>query len=96
MVQAAIAELQHAVGPRCRGMIMSRQNHGLLLASAVHHQQRQDFTAGAGIQITGGLIRQQHGRIVGQRPSDGHPLHLAAGELIGSMQRALLETDQGQ
>ena len=47
-----------------------------------------------GIQVTGGLIGQKHGGVVGQCPSDGHPLHLAAGELIGSMQGALLETDQ--
>ena len=44
-------------------------------------QQVEDFQAGLGIQVAGGLIGQDHQRIVHQGPRHGDALLLAAGEL---------------
>ncbi len=46
-------------------------------------QHGQHLPAGVGVQGAGGLIRQDHRRVPGQGPGNGHPLLLAAGELAG-------------
>ena len=44
-------------------------------------EEVEDLLAGLGVQVAGGLVGQQQGRVVDQGPGDGHPLLLAAGEL---------------
>ena len=48
--------------------------------------QLDDLAAGAaaqlGIEVAEGLIHQEHGRLAGDRPAQGHPLLLAAGEFL--------------
>ena len=46
-------------------------------------EKHQNFKRGTCIQITGGLVRQNHGGIVYQCTGDGYALHLSAGHLIG-------------
>ncbi len=53
--------------------------HISLMAQAF--QQGNDLLAGVQIQIAGGLIGQDDGRIVGQGPGNGDALLLAAGKL---------------
>ena len=50
----------------------------------VHHQP-----AGPAVQGPGGLVGQDDGRVVGHGPGDGHPLLLAAGELVGLVGQSL-------
>jgi hypothetical protein len=44
-----------------------------------------DLLAGFAVQVPGGLIREQQGRVFHQGPGNAHPLLLAAGELGGAM-----------
>ena len=48
-------------------------------------EQFHDLDAGLAVQRAGGLVRQQNVRVVDQRAGDGHPLHLAAGQLVGQL-----------
>ena len=48
-------------------------------------QQVHDLHAGLAVQCPGGLVGQQNVRVVYQGPCDGHPLHLASGELVGAL-----------
>ena len=47
----------------------------------------------AGIQISGGLVRQNQGRFCDQRTGDGDALLLAAGEFRGLVLRPFAEPD---
>jgi len=56
-------------------------------------EQRHDFVAGGGVQVAGGFVGQQDGRVIDQRASDRDALPLAAGELVGFMEHAVAEAD---
>ena len=56
-------------------------------------EQLGDLFAGRAIELSGRLVGQQQHRPIGQRPRDGDPLHLAAGELRRAMVRAMGEAD---
>ena len=58
--------------------------------------QLQDLSARMRIQVARGFICQQNRRIHAKRPSDCHPLALAAGEFVRQMIQALAQTDQVQ
>ena len=60
---------------------MGYHNDQLFLADLF--QDFHHLHTGFAVQGAGGLIRQQNIRVVHQRPGNGHPLHLAAGHLIG-------------
>ena len=55
-----------------------------------------DLLAGGGVQVAGGLIRQDDGGLHGQHPGDGHPLLLAAGDLAGPVVHTVREAHLGQ
>ena len=59
---------------------MGDEHHGVPLPVEVP-QHADDLPARAGIQGPRGLIRQNHRRAAHQRPGDGNPLLLAAGQL---------------
>ena len=46
-------------------------------------QKREDGIGGGGVQRGGGFVAEKHLRVRGQRPGDGYPLLLTAGELGG-------------
>ena len=48
-------------------------------------EEAQHLPASAGVQGAGGLVGQDDGGLPRQRPGDGHPLLLAAGELAGKV-----------
>src|SRR5579862_6881923 len=59
-------------------------------------KDRHDFAARLTVQRAGGLIGQYHSGVGHDCPSDGHPLLLAPGKLIGSMARAVTESYRRQ
>ena len=52
-------------------------------------QQIHDLDLGMGVQGRDGLVKEDDLRTAGYRPSDAHPLELAAGELMGVKPRDL-------
>ena len=53
-----------------------RPTRGMELAEDAH-----DLGAAGGVEVAGRLVGEQEGRLGDQRPGDGHPLLLAAGQL---------------
>jgi hypothetical protein len=60
-----------------------------------HHglQQPHDLPAGLRVQLAGRLVGDQQFRAPGQRPGDGHPLLLAAGQLVRPLRGVVLHAD---
>ena len=56
----------------------------------------QNVLGGARVEVPGGLIGEDHGRVRDQRARDRDPLLLAAGELGWLMVNALCHTDRRQ
>ena len=52
-----------------------------------------DLLAGVGVEIAGGLVGHEDGRVVGQRAGDGDTLLLAARQLTGAMAQAIGKTE---
>ena len=64
------------------GHLVSHHQHGhALLGQRLHDVQH--LAHHFRVQSGGGLVEQQHLRVHGQRPGDGHPLLLTAGDLPG-------------
>src|SRR5688572_31269010 len=59
----------------------TRRSSDLFAALIQTAQQVEDFLAGLRIEISGGFVSQNHERVIGERPGDGHTLLLPAGEL---------------
>lgn len=60
---------------------------GLLL------QELQDLHAGAEVEVPGGFVRHEERVVGGERPGDGHPLLLAAGQLARVVVEPFGQTD---
>ncbi len=54
----------------------------------------EDFDAGGGVEVTRRLVGEEDIRLIDKGPGDGHTLLLAAGKLIGSVQRSIHKADQ--
>ena len=59
-------------------------------------EQAHDLLAGGGVEVSRGLVREQDGRPHHQGARDGHPLALAAGELVGLVGDAVAQVDHLQ
>ncbi len=74
---------------------MGDHHDGLGEALAGDLHQSQHILAGAGVQVAGGLVGQEDGGLGGQGPCDGHPLLLAAGEVVGQALEFFLQAQGG-
>ena len=68
---------------------MSDQNNGHAFLFVEFPEEFQDFFTGLGVEVAGGLIREQDGGIIDEGPGNGHPLLLSAGELRGFVVQAI-------
>ena len=59
-------------------------------------QQRQHLADQLGVERRRHLVEEQQRRPVDQGPGDGHPLLLAAGELVGVHRGLLRQADAGE
>src|SRR5665647_3564959 len=59
-------------------------------------EQRHDFRAGLGIEISRRLVREQDGRLVDERAGDGDALALSAGKFVRLVMHAVGQADAGQ
>ena len=76
-------------------LVMGHQHDGLALLVEVVNQF-EHLLAGARVEVAGGLIGQDHQRVVDQRTRDGHALLLAAGQLVGTMMQAVAQPHQSR
>ena len=72
-------------------MLMGDQHQRGTGVAALFADQRHDLIAGGGVEVTGGLIRQQQPGAVDQGPGHGHALALAAAELRWQVTGAIRE-----
>ncbi len=56
-------------------------------------QQFNDPLGGSLVQVARWLVRQQHCRLIGQRPSQSHPLLLASRKLAHASRRSIRQPD---
>ena len=76
-------------------VFVSHQNDGVALGVEIC-EQSHDFIAGFRVEISGGLVGENDGGRIHQRPGDGHALALSAGEFIRLVVHAVAEIDAFQ
>lgn len=72
---------------------MGYQHQGGSALLVQFEQQVADALAGVAVEVAGGLVGEQHGRLRGEGAGDRHPLLLAAGELAWGVAQALAQAD---
>ena len=75
---------------------MRHQNDGEAALPVELDQRIHDFVRGAGVQVAGGFVGQQHRRRIDQGAGDGDALLLAAGKLAGRVAFAVRQAEQLQ
>ena len=75
---------------------MRHHDHGQPLLPLQIGKELQDLSGVGGIQVAGGFIGQQQGRLVNQGPGNGGPLHFTSGYLVGFVVPAVAEIDPHQ
>ena len=74
----AVAEAHDLFGPGGDVVFVGHHHHGhAALVEGI--KDVEHLGGGLGIEGSGGLVSQQQGRLVDDRPGDGHPLLLASG-----------------
>ncbi len=93
-VPAARCVLSLTMRPSCRRMVLwawSATTDSCVIRTMVcpsawsRAEGLEDDLPGLGVQVPGGLVGQDEGRVVDQGPGDGHALYLAPGQLIGEV-----------
>ena len=79
-----IPEMKDAVGVRGHFAVVRHQNHGLPFGMEPL-DQLHNLGAGARVEVAGGLVGEQDGRVAHQGARNGHALALTSGKLIGPM-----------
>ena len=80
VVHQAVADPDDAVGVRGDRRIVSHQHDRQAILAVELAEEVEDLLAGRGVEVAGGLVGDQQGAAVDQRPGDGDPLLLAARE----------------
>ncbi len=96
-VLAYLAVAQHDVAAAvlCNLGIVGHEDDGASLAVELL-EEHQDFEAGAGIQVTGCLVRQNNGRVVDESARNGYALHLSARHLVALVLQAVGKSHGGE
>ncbi len=79
---------QHAVATPGQRRVVRRQDRGQSVGPVQPLHQIENRLCVALVQVSGGLIGQQHPRVTDQSPSDGYPLLLAAREFPRAVLRS--------
>ena len=75
---------------------MGHHDDGLAVLAIEDLQEIEDLFGVVAVEVAGGLVAHQDGRIGDDGPGDGHTLLLPAGQLTGLVLRAVIEADDGQ
>ena len=76
-------------------MFVGHQDDGVSLGVELI-EQIHDLFAGLRIQVPGGLVGEDDGRVIDQGSGDGHALALSAGELVGLVVHARFQVHDAQ
>jgi len=91
----AVLQADDPLGLDGDGVIMGDQNHSVSRPVEAL-EQMQDLPAGVGVQRAGGLVGEDDRRFSHQRPGDGDPLLLSAGELVWPVPQLAAQAHQLQ
>ena len=89
--EAAVEELDHAVGDLDHHRVVGRDDRGHALGADDGPDQQHDLLAGLGVELAGRLVGEQEPRPVRERAGDRDALLLAARELVRPVLRPRLE-----
>ena len=95
-IDAAIAEPHRAAEVVEQLGLVGHHQYGHAAIGVHGGEELHDLVGRAGVQVAGGLVGQEHIRLVDQRPGDRDTLLLTAGELIGAVVGAIGESDRLQ
>ena len=87
-IQQTLAEAASFFG------VMRGADDGHAVVGVEVFEDVDDFLPGAGVEISGGFVGEDHGGIVGQRSGDGHPLLLSARKFGGFVEQAVAKADE--
>src|SRR4249919_3427312 len=76
--------------------IVGHHDDRLAVVAVEHLQQAQDFLGRMPVEVAGGFVADQQGRVGHDRARDGHALLLATGEFRRAMLAAILQAHQFQ
>src|SRR5690348_5481788 len=74
--------VNHAVGILGDIVLVSHENDSVALALQPI-EQGHNLDAGLGVEVAGGFVREDDGRLVHQSARDGDALSLSTGEFVG-------------
>ena len=74
------------------GLVVGHHQDGLAALLVDLVQELHDLGTHLGIQVTGGLVRQDDGGVADQGAGDSHPLALTSGELRGEMPDTVVQS----
>src|SRR3954452_16184138 len=75
-----VLDLEGDVGLAGHGHVMGDGDDCGVARAGQVVQEVEDHPAGLAVEVAGRLVREDDARSVGERPGDGHPLLLPAGE----------------
>ena len=84
-MNASVDEADAAIGGGGDIDAVGDQDHGGLFPAGEGGEEIDHGGAGSGVEIAGGLVGEEDGRAVDESAGEGGALHLAAGELMGSV-----------
>ena len=92
----AVAHLDHARRALGDGAVVRHEDDREPLVAPEPLDRLHHLVAGGRVEVAGGLVREQHARLVGERTRDRHALLLAARELGGKVVRARRRDPPGE
>jgi len=90
----AVSDVEGAIGDVRNPSVVCDNDDGLLEILVQSLEQIEDFLASLRIELSGGLVRKEQGRIVRQGDRNGDSLLLTAAQLVRPMARTVSEADE--
>ena len=84
-MNASVDEADAAIGGGGDIGAVGDKDHGGFFPAGEGGEQFDHSSAGSRIEIPGGLVSKEYGRAMDEGAGEGGALHLAAGELMGSV-----------
>src|SRR5579885_11638 len=91
-----VPDLEHAVAGVCHGLGVRHGEKRDAVLGDERAEEPDDLPAGLAVEVAGGLVGEDEPWPEDERPRDRDPLLLAAGELVGTVIRAIGEAHLGE